>query len=302
MMHFEKSEIDRKFWKGLNLVQGNLNISDLTLSQKAELNWQKFSFCKKNNLGLPFYSLEKLSLYLKIPLDKLIKGEISHELTPQLIQSEILRNLPEKYQIGRGSKSFTLRHLLKLADRHHLRQEVLSEFNIMENLIEAKVDFEIPVQLVADVIDFIASKVTLREQDFDYLASLNAFYFKDSAFGKLLRSATKPHELYENLIFVTRYLEENWSYEISSIKNDQLLLTSHPNESLTEIYKRKDYSSLNFTRFRIAVATNLLQYIGIGSVKSNITKSIHEGNDCDQFMIDLKTIKQQSSRPELFLQ
>jgi hypothetical protein len=261
----------------------------------TDISWQKFSFFKQNHLALPFYNIEKISIALKIPVDKILRAEIESLLTPQIIQYELMNRLPEKYHLGRGSKSFTLRHLIKLADKKGIKNLILKEFNISEHLISAKIDFEIPVQLVADIMDSMARKVSLYDEDFSYLADLNAFYFKDSGFGKMLRAATSPNELYENLIFVTKYLEDNWSYEISSIKNDTVLLTSHPTESLCDIYQRKDYSTLNFTRFRIAVAANLLKYIGINSVEASISRSIHLNDNCDQFSIDLSTIRQQPS-------
>lgn len=297
MKNFEKLDIDRKFWEGMNYIQTRLNLNDQTISTQTDLKWQKYTFCKLNQLSLPFYNLEKLAGFLSISVDKLARGEVIGTFDSKMIEAEVKKSLHDEYQIGAGSKSFTLRHLLILAKSKGVYHNTINHFRLPAHLVEAKVDFEIPVQLVADVMDYISQLSPMSYSDFEYVASKNAFYFQDGAFGKVMKSAANAGEVYERLVFLTRYLEENWNYKITKLNSKQLTIESFSTEKISDLYKKRDFACYNFTRFRGAFAGSLTGYLGLNNAKSQVTRSVHNGDSFDQLLITFDDIKQPLSQP-----
>jgi light-regulated signal transduction histidine kinase (bacteriophytochrome) len=198
MLNHEKIQTTDAFWRNLSFIQSKLKISDFDISQRANLNWQKFIFSKNNSLSLPFHSVEKLSQFLSISTEQLILGSIGNRFESKVLEHQWANSLEDKYQLGTSSKSLTLRHLIKLAKRNNVYQQVISHFRLPEHLLEAKLDFDVSVQLLADIIDFIDSLVPLTENDFKFVAEQNAFYFQHSVFGNILKSAQNPIEIYES--------------------------------------------------------------------------------------------------------
>lgn len=118
----------------------------------------------------------------------------------------------------------------------------------------------------------------------------------------MLKSCKTPLEIYEHLVFLTSFLENNWFYKIESYKDGKILLNSYASERLTETLKCKNYSSYNFLRFRILVTGVLTRYIGLTDAKTKITKSVHHGSDHCQFQIDISELKPLASSQSLYLQ
>lgn len=301
MKELERLEVNQRLWLGIKHIQEELNIDDIAFSRRSELSWHKFIFCKNNNLSLPFYNLVNLAGFLSLPVEKLIMGDFGDSFNSKKIEYKFNQSISPQYQTGAGSKTLTLRHLLKLARKHGLDQDILHQFSLPSIILEAKVDFEISVQLVADITDFIFSRVELSEDQIKEVALLNAFYFKDSIFGKLLKSSNSTLEIYEHLVYLTSFLENNWFYKIEKVQNGNIFLNSYPSERLMETYKSKCYSSYNFSRFRILVTGVLTRYLGLTDAKTQITKSVHFGDDYCQFLINTNNLKPLSS-PQLILQ
>lgn len=302
MKFADRLDVNQKLWSGIHSIQEQLKINDHVFSQKAGMNWEKFIFCKQNNLSLPFHHLENLSHYLSISVDSLLRGEVDHRLEKTMFENLLKNHLNERYQIGEGSKTLTLRHLIKLAKNYNIHQQVMEKFSLPPILVEAKIDLEISAQLVADIVDYMCQLVTITDEDLKEIAELNAFYFKDTAFGKLLKSCQTPIEVYENLVFLTSFLENNWYYKIEKYVDGKVYLNSYPSERLTETFKRKDYSSYNFLRFRVLVTGVLMRYIGLTDAETQITKSVHRGDDYCQFLIDTKSSRPLSETSDLYLQ
>jgi hypothetical protein len=85
-------------------------------------------------------------------------------------------------------------------------------------------------------------------------------------------------------------LETNWTYRIESTKNGKVLLNCYPTENLTDLFKRKDYSSENFTKFRILVTGALTRYLGLTDAKTRLTKSVHRNDSYSQFELDIANL------------
>lgn len=281
-----------KFWDGLRFIQNDLSIKDSSFAAESEISFEKFQFLKNNEIELPVYNLMKLSRSLNIPLDKLASGDVSAHLNRASLFHQWKQKIDDKYQTNEGSRSFSLRHVLQIAKKYHIYQKTLDHFRLPSYFFDSHVDYNVSVQIVIDMLDFVCANAPVSDQDFLRIGHQNAFYFKNSAFGKLLSSSRNSIEVYENLFFVSRYIEENWCYTITKAKDNKIILTSSPTDKLLDVYKTRYYSSENFTRLRASVIGQFGMYIGIQGSKTYVTKSMRNGDSCYEFIIDNSQARQ----------
>jgi len=234
----------------------------------------------------------KLSEAFDIPLDKLASGDVLPYLNKSSLFTQWKYKIDDKYQTNEGSRSFSLRHVLHIAKKYNIYHKTINHFRLPSYFFDSHIDYNVSVQIVIDMLDFVCANAPVSDQDFLHIGNQNAFYFQKSAFGKLLSSSRNSIEVYENLFFVSRYIEENWTYKITKAKDDKIILTSAPTEKLLDIYKTKYYSSENFTRLRASVIGQFGAYIGIQGSKTYVTKSMRNGDSCYEFIIDNSQARQ----------
>lgn len=294
----EEQKADNQFWKNLSLLQEATGLTTSFVAKNLGLNEAKFVFYKNNNLIVPFNRVKNLSAKLGLSVDTFWENQLSEQQLRNAIKINSKSRIPIPYQLGNGSRSFTARHILKVAKKYGIYEDVLKTFGLSELSFEHRVDFNISVQLASDIIEFIASKVNLTDEDYSEMSFYNAIYFKNSAFGKELSSSQDVIEMYEHFLSVVNRVEENWHYKIESADHNKLLLNSYPREKMIDTYKKDDYSSFTFLKFRASMAAHLTKYIGIYGTKGTITKSIHHGDSYCQVEFDYSDVRQLSSVPQ----
>jgi hypothetical protein len=287
----EELKSDDLLWANINLIQDSIGLNEAFIAKELGLNTQKFLFHKINHLSVPFHGVKNLSNKMGLSLEAILQKE----LDPHQLQSAAKLNgsarIPHTYQLGDGSKSFTVRHILKTAKRFGIYEDVCRQFGLDETSFEHKVDFALSVQLASDILQYIASKVHLTESDYSEMSLANAFYFKDSDFGKELSLSRGITEMYDKFLDVISHVEENWKYKIQFADKNYILLNSYPTDKLSDLYKRENYSSYTFTKFRAHMGAHLTKYQGLTGAVPTIRKSIHNGDDYCQFKFDLTNLK-----------
>lgn len=282
---------DSIFWNNIKLIQETLGANEHSLAEELGLNASKFIFYKNNELSVPFVNVKSFSDKIGINADALLQSNISSKQLEQAVSINWPSRIPEKYLTGMGSKSFTVRHILKIAKRHGVLEKTCAHFGIHKFAFETKVDFPISVQLASDILEFIALSADLKTEELSELGLLNCIYLKDTVFGHYLGQAQDLTDLYERFLGVVNNLEENWSYKIQFVDEEKVIINSYPSERLSETYKRRDYSSYTFTKFRSHVGAHLTRYIGKVGAIPTVTKSIHHGDSFCQFNINFKNLK-----------
>ena len=282
---------DNLLWKNIETIKDSIGLTDSYLAQELGFDDKKFQFYKHNKLSIPFKSVNNLTYKMGINLSSVMSEKIDFNQLREATKLISRSRLPFKYQKGDGSKSFSIRHILKTAKKHGIYDEVCSFFNLDTMSFEHTLDFPVCVQLASDILQYISHKVHLDEDDFNEMSSYNAFYFKDSQFGLTLSNSRNLPEMYDSFIGVVNDIEYNWNYELQAADHKRVIINAFASERLSNYYKRKDYSSITFSKFRIAMASHLTQYLGFANAKGSILKSVHHGDSYCQFQIDLTDLK-----------
>lgn len=285
---------DNLLWTNINLIQESLGANETSLAKEFGLNKNKFIFYKNNNLSVPFTNVDRFSQSIGISADALLLAPIQAPHLKHAIALNWKSKVPRMYLVGSGSRSFTIRHILKLAKRHDIFEEACATFGLNEFSFETTVDFSVSVQLASDLLHFISQRVELKDEDYSQIALDNSFYLKDSSFGKELSTSRNPLELYEKFMDVVNHLEENWKYDIQYADKEKVIINSYPCEEQSEKFKRRDYSSFMFTKLRSFVGAHLTRYIGLEGALPTVTKSIHYGDSYCQFNINFTNLKRLS--------
>jgi len=241
-------------------------------------------------LSLPYVGVRKLSDEMGLTTESLILKKLNEDHLSEAIRIISTSRVPEKYKIGDGTKSFSIRHLLKAAKRYGLYEEVCRYFSLDPFSFENNADFKVCVQLASDILIYISCRVQLTEQDFEEMSFATAMYFKDTRFGASLIQANSIPEMYELFLNGVNHVEDNWSYTLQKADDQIIIIRSFPTERLSDIYKRKDYTSVTTSKFRVAMAAHLVRYQGFTGTKTMISKSIHHGDDYCQFEIDVSNL------------
>lgn len=295
MRSFNESRIDNLLWDNLGTIQEVTGIQDDVMASQMGLTAQKFTFLKNNASVLPFTGVNKIAGKLGINLDSILSEELSTDDLRNNFKGYFQSLLPDEYKRALGSKSFTVRNILKIAKKYGFYKEIQSNFSLDDLTFDSNIDFEVSVQLASDLLDSISVRVPLTNEDYDLMSHGNAFHFAETEFGKILSQCKSPLEIYEHLISVVHHVEQNWSYKIEKADEKSILISSYSNENIADLYKRADYSSYNFTKFRASMAGHLTKYIGLEGATTTITKSKHRGDSFDQFRIDYSNLKPLSS-------
>ncbi|WP_408096019.1 hypothetical protein ACJVC5_13330 [Peredibacter sp. HCB2-198] len=282
-------------WNNLGTIQEVTGIQDDVMATQMGLSSQKFAFLKNNTSILPFTSVNRIADKLGINLDSILCEELNTNDLQNNFKGYFQSLLPDEYKRALGSKSFTVRNILKIAKKYGFYKEIQTNFSLNELTFDSNIDFEVSVQLASDLLDSISIRVPLTKEDYDLMSYGNAFHFADTEFGKILSECRTPLEIYEHLIRVVHHVEKNWSYKIEAADDKSILISSYSNENISDLYKRTDYSSYNFTKFRAAMACHLTKYIGLEGATTSITKSKHRGDSYDQFRIDYSNLRPLSS-------
>lgn len=282
---------DAIFWANIKVIQEALGANEHSVAEVLGLNSAKFVFFKNNGLSVPFANVTHFSDKIGISADALLQSTLIPKQLREAMAINWSSRIPEKYLTGLGSKSFTIRHILKIAGRYGILNETCAHFGIQKFAFESTIDFPVSVQLASDMLQFIASKVALSNEEYSQLGLLNSQYFKNTEFGEYLSKASDITELYERFLNVVNNLEENWFYKIQYADGEKVIINSYPADKLADAYKRRDYSSLTFTKFRSHVGAHLTRYIGLEGAEPTVTKSIHHGDSYCQFNISFKNLK-----------
>jgi hypothetical protein len=283
--------VDKQFWANVMLIQNTIGIDESYFARELGLNTQKFQFHKMNELSIPFHGVNNLSRKIGISLDAILEKKITSTQLTAAIKHNWSARIPEKYSVGDGSRSFTVRHILSFAKKYGIYEETCAHFGLDPFCFEYKVDFPISVQLASDILQFIAHRVNLSENDYSQMSFANSMYFKNSQFGRDLSQSRNTTEVFEKFLDVSNHVEENWSYSIQHADKHTLVLNSYSTEKLSDLYKRKDYSSYTFAKFRASMGTHLVRYLGFEGTKATITKSIHQGDNYCQFTFDFRDLR-----------
>jgi hypothetical protein len=272
-------------------IQEAVGLDEKFIARELGLTTSKFIFHKHNKLSVPFNGVKSLSKKMGISLNSLLVSELNPSLLKEAIKINWNSRIPKKYQIGDGSRSFTIRHILSVAKHYGVQQEILSHFSLDEISFENKIDFSISVQLASDMLQDLSTRVNLTEQDYTHMSLANAMYFKDSVFGKELSESRSLSDMYERFLQVVNHVEENWEYEMQFADKHKIVINSFSTNKQTECFKRRDYSSYTFTKFRASMGAHLTRYLGWDGARTKITKSVHNGDGHCQFEIDISNLR-----------
>lgn len=295
MRSHEDLSADHLFWSNIDVIESSIGLSQEFIAQSLGFNPQKFQFYKNNQLSVPFKSVKNLTYNMGLNLESLLISEMNENHLKEATKTLSLSRIPNHYQTGNGSKSFSIRHILKTAKKYNVYEDVCAHFKIDKFIFEHQMDYPVCVQLASDILQYISQKVQLTEEDYNEMSYFNAFHFKDSQFGKTLSNSNNLLDMYERFFSIVNEIEENWTYEIQNADNKKILINSYASERVSDIYKRRDFSSITFSKFRVAMAAHLTQYKGFVGAKGTILKSVHHGDSFCQFQIDLSNLRPLSS-------
>ncbi|MGE3608372.1 MAG: hypothetical protein AB7I27_02200 [Bacteriovoracaceae bacterium] len=277
---------DELFWKNIDLLEEGTGLSSAFMAKELGLHPLKFQFHRNHQLIIPFNSVNNFSKSLGLSVEAFWKKDLTSHHFKEAIKINSKKKIPEQYKIGEGSRSFTVRHIMQVAKKYGIYEDVCEFFGLSDMCFSNTIDFNVSVQLASDILEFMAAKVDLTDQDFSDMSIANALYFRDSNFGRELSSSKDVIEMYDKFLNVVNQIEENWSYKIQYADKKMLLLNCYHREQMANEFKRKDYSSYTFTKFRVSMAAHLTKYLGLTDTIGTITKSIHYGDSYCQMKFD----------------
>jgi len=277
------------FWSCIDSVQEELSINDKKISDLLNITENNYKSLKDENKAIDALSMANVCRHFNLDFKNLLLGNIDITTLKKHFIENNYDAMPERYTKFAESKSFTLRHILKLASSYNRDTTVLKKLQISHQKIERE-DFNISVHAIADA--FYMMKNDFTDSDYLKIAKMNAFYFKDSEFGKELRKSKTVRDMYERFLSVEYNLEKNWSYSIVKSCEKEIVINSYPNPELVEAYKKIDYSNIYMTKFRAYFASTLTSYLGLSDAQVKVTKSVHDGHSYCQFKINYDGLRQ----------
>lgn len=265
-----------KTWETISDIQNTLNYDDSDFSEIMKVSTRNFRTKRTKNSELNVLEAHRISNEFNISMLAIIKNAFCLDTVIQQKRGKVFA-IPESYRECKHSMMFTVNNVLALADVYNFREDLLKQFQIHKVALDNETS-KVSVQLCADLLDSISNKFSV--EDIILQGARNALQLKDSEFGMTLRGCRSFVEVYEKWMSLEFLLETNWKYDIHIVNAKEVIITSWPHEYMMEHHKKKDYSNLFFTYFRIGVAAHLPAYIGLKPAMIEMIKSVHLGDNC----------------------
>lgn len=288
-MSSKNSRIDTAnevFWNSISEIQGALSLSDEKLADIAGIKTRTFRSLRSKNQSIKLPQLCSICDEFDIDSLKLFRGEVDISV----LKSHMNGNhdvVPEKYLLCPNSKAFTSKRILDKIREYNpgVERSILKSLQ-MKKLSLLNEDFTpVSVELSSEIVK-LANFVFPNELYYEW-GKENAFQLKDGLFGRTLARARNVVELFEMWLHLELHIEKNWNYQIAKNDGKTVVINSYPTEEMTHFHKKISYTNIQLSWFRAGFASALPNYIGMNDADVTLTKSVHEGDDFCQFVVNI---------------
>ncbi len=273
-----------KTWKSIERLQNALNINDNIVSSILGISAQNFRSKRTKKQPLNIYNVLDLSRHFNIDEYELFKNTFDVKtIKDQLLGKTVLR---EKYLSGQNTSSFVLENIMKYAKSRKIGHIIRNRLQIVPGQID-KMD-SVSCLMIKDAHEVL--RYYLNDKDYDSLGAENAFYLKDTEFGKALSGSKDIFDLFERCETLSNNIETAWKHKIVKMNKNKILINSYPTEQILDTMKDITFSNTYVEKVRAGFLSNLSEYIELKPTPTKIKKSYFKNHSFSQYEVNLGSV------------
>jgi plasmid maintenance system antidote protein VapI len=274
----------------LEKLRVTLLLDEKSWSDILDISIDEYSDIKKNRKDVSIVTLARIADYFHLTLENIMNNQIDYQMVAARHSGNV-EILPERYQIGAGSRRRSSLNLLNATEEFlgwRARAMAMRHLHVTEAAF-ANPDEMINLRFNTDLCNYL-DKNYGGSHLFYQLGAYSVIHNMNTPISAALAKARNVKELFLQFTqeIIPMHWERNFSYKILEFSDSGFRGEGIPNPEIAESLKVRNPGSAAVCQTKVGIVASVPGYLGLPFAHAEEVSCVHRGDEKCVYEVDFE--------------